>query len=436
PLLIAVGFFISMRKSSETISGYGKLILSLGFIFFGMRIMAEAVMPLRDLPAFQSIMHTSLNNRWYGVAAGTLITAVIQSSAATLALLIALVENYSLNGELTTASELFPIILGANLGTCITAFISTIKAETEGVRVAWAHFLFKFVGVLLFFFITDLDIFNRLFTGSPAFQTAAIHTFFNLSISILFLPFIGLFERLILFMIPDSKKTARYHLAHLHDSAISLPVLGLSQASKEIECMGQKVTLMLKKSLSLIDKFDTDNKRVLLESDDEIDFYHSSIIDFLTKLTGEESFNETVSRSYELVMVTADLEHIGDIVSKNIVPLTEKIHDNPIPLSEAGKREILDFLGMIVDNFENVMSGFSQNNTALVKKVLNRRHEIHKIYNEMFDRHMNRLYSNKAQTLQTTSIHVDLLEDICHINHFTTRIASGCLKNLKSEAVS
>ena len=431
PLLIAAGFFISMRRSSEKVSGYGKLILALGFIFFGMSIMAEAVMPLRSFPAFESMMQASLNNRWYGFLAGTVITAVIQSSAATLALLIALAENYSLSGDwVPSAAHLFPIILGANLGTCITAFISTIRADIEGVRVAWAHFLFKFAGVLIFFpLLGFFNLFDTIFVGSAAFQTAALHTFFNLFISFLFLPFTGFFERIILFMIkPGSKVIERFQLSYLHDSIISLPVLALSQAVREIEGMSEKVKLMLNKSWRLIEKFDLNNKRELIESDDEIDFLHENIIAFLTRMAGEELINETASRSYELIMITTDLEHIGDIISKSIVPLTEKIYESPVPLSAEGKREILEFLDRIIINFEDALVAFASNDPIRAQIVLDRKHEIKTIYNQMFDRHMSRLYKNKAQSLQTTSIHVDLLEEICRINHFTTRITAGCLK--------
>lgn len=431
PLLIATGFFMSIHKSSEKISGYGKLILSLGFIFFGMRIMAEAVTPLRSLPAFESMMHASLNNRWYGLLAGTIITAIIQSSAATLALLIALAENYSSTGELIpSAVNLFPIILGANLGTCITAFISTLRADIEGVRVAWAHFIFKFAGILIFFPLSGfLSYFETIFEGSPAFQTAALHTLFNLFISLLFLPFLGFFERFILYLIkPRSKVSPRFQLSYLHNSIISLPVLALSQAQREIEVMSEKVKTMLTKSRKLMEKFELSKKRELIESDDEVDFLHENIIAFLTRMTREELISETASRSYELIMATTDLEHIGDIISKNIVVLTEKIHGNPIPLSIEGKREILEFMDRIINNYEDALSAFIANDPILAKTILKRKYEIKTIYSQLFEHHMNRLYSNRSQSLQTTSVHVDLLEEICRINHFTTRIAASCAK--------
>lgn len=434
PLLIAVGFFCTMGPAQKKLSAYGKLIMAMGFIFFGMHMMTQSVTPLRTLPQFEKIMHSSLTNPWYGLLAGTIITAIIHSSAATLAILIAILETLqTTNGCVPSAVEIFPIVMGANLGTCATAFISTIKSEIEGSRVAWAHFLFKFIGIIIVFPFTGFIKYVNV-GGSPAFQIAVYHTLFNLLISLLFLPVLPLFERLILKFIKSGKKEAqRYHTTYLHEQTLSLPVLAISQAKKEIQNMAELLASIIDESKDLIHSFNTQKKTNLVVRDDEIDYLHKEIIAFLTRISREELNSDGAAKVYGLIMITTDLEHIGDTVSKGIAPLAERIESSPLPLSNEGRQEILDFFETTSANFKEVIAAFTMNDHILAGSVFGRKKEVYKLYDQLFEHHMNRLYNRKPESLQTTSIHSDLLEEIRSINHFSFRIADHILNIYKAE---
>ena len=431
PLLIASGFFTSLNRSSERLSGYGKLTLALGLIFFGMHMMAQSVTPLRNLPLFEDMLRASFNNKWYGLLAGTLITAIIQSSAATLAIVIALAQGFqSGNGWSPSIIDFFPIVLGANLGTCVTAFLSTLRADLEGVRVAWAHFAFKLIGVILIFpFIGLLRHFNQYVDSSAGVQIALLHTIFNVLISILFLPLLHPFEHMILRIVKHpGKSQQRFQTSYLHERVLSFPVLALSQAVKEIIRMSERVQRMVEASGTLISNYNFASKSRLAQCDDEIDFLHEQIVTFLTNIAREELAPEQASHAYELIMITTDLEHIGDIVSKNIINLAEKIEASPLPLSAEGKQEIQDFFKLTLQNLNEVLAAFTIHDQALAQSVFERKKETTSTFEHLFERHMNRLYRRKPESLQTTSIHVDLLEEIRRINHFTFRIAAHMLK--------
>lgn len=431
PLLIASGFFCTMSRKSEKLSGYGKLVMALGFIFFGMHMMTQSVTPLRGLPLFERFMHSSLTNPWYGLLAGTAITAILHSSAATLAILITIIETYNTtNGWIPGATNFFPIILGANLGTCVTAFISTLSAELEGVRVAWAHFLFKLLGIVFILPLLGLIKHITLFSGcSAVMQIAVYHTLFNLFISILFLPVLHLFEKFILtYVKPGKKEQHRYQTMFLHEQTLSLPVLAISQAIKEIEIMSERVTTMVEESRELIKSFNSHKKNRLIALDDEVDFFHENIITFLTRISREELSPEQAPKIYELIMITTDLEHIGDTVSKGIAPLTEKIELSPLPISPEGRLEILQFFESTSANYKEAIAAFVINDQDLARTVFDRKEDTNSTYDQLFKHHMNRLYNRKPESLQTTSIHSDLLEEIRRINHFTFRIAAHQLK--------
>jgi phosphate:Na+ symporter len=150
-------------------------------------------------------------------------------------------------------------------------------------------------------------------------------------------------------------------------------------------------------------------------------------------MTREELDHEQATRSYELIMVTTDIEHIGDIISKSIISLSAKIESSPLPLSPEGKQEIIQFYSITVQMMKEAFAAFTISDSNLARRIFDRKKEVHEQYEQYLDRHMNRLYSRKPESLQTTSIHIDLLEEIQRINHFTFRIAAHVLKIFNAE---
>ncbi len=436
PLLIAAGFFSSMGSSRGNMSRYGKLIMSMGFIFFGMYMMTESVTPLRSLPMFGNMIAESLKNPWYGLLAGALITSLLHSSAATLAIIITILQGgYSgATGDPMVGASFFPIILGANLGTCVTAFLSTFKAEIEGVRVAWAHFFFKLAGTIIIFpfvsFIQHID----LLSGQPvALQVALYHTLFNIFISIFFLPLLCPIEKLLSKLIqPGKKAQQKFLIEFIHDYTLNMPLLAISQAVKEVARMSDKVAVMAEKNSLLLDRFEIRTKNLIIEQDDEIDFLHVNIIKFLTRISREELVPDQGLKVHELVMITTDLEHIGDIISKSMVTLAEKIESGSLPLSPEGRKDILEFYTYSLANYREVMAAFMLNDLEVARNVLQRKNQVRELYDNLFSRHMDRLYKRKPESLHTTAIHSDLLEEIRRLHHFVFRIAHHILEIEKS----
>ncbi|MBN1759437.1 MAG: Na/Pi cotransporter family protein [Chitinispirillaceae bacterium] len=428
PLLIAVGLFSSLHRKSPSVANTGRLLFATGLIFYGMHLMADAVGPLRSYPPFERVLHASLVNPWYGLLAGTIITAVIQSSAATLTIVIALVQSASTTP--LSVTELFPIIMGANLGTCITAFLSTFGSGISGTRVAWSHFFFKLFGIALFFpLLPVINFLSPLLPGEPALRIAMLHTVFNVCIGIVFLPLLHPFERFIERMIRSRpKQSEAFQTEYLSDAVITLPVLALAQAVKEIGRMGDKISAMVRGSIDLIHSYSSVNKELLVRADNEVDFLHEQLVSFLTRMSRQELDADSAAHAYQLIMITTDLEHIGDSVSKSVVKLAEKIDASPLPLSEEGKEEIIGFYRQTTADLIEVLAAFTMNNTDLALTVFNRKQERDAHYDQLFGHHMDRLFNRKPESLQTTSIHIDLLEEIRRIDHFVFRVSAHILK--------
>jgi phosphate:Na+ symporter len=436
PLLIAAGFALSFAQKTNRITLIGKLILAAGFVFYGMSLMADAAGSLHPYPAVNRLLRESFTNPWIGLAIGTLLTVVIQSSAASLAIIITLANTFVFaDNSAPGLVHFLPLVLGANIGTCSTAFLVIVNAETEGVRVAWAHLSFKLAGALLALpFLLVLPNVRVAAAWPAAVQIAALHSAFNFFLAVVFLPALSLFDRAIRgSIVPRKKAPGRFATQFLHDKVLHFPVLALSQAVKEISRMSDIVVQMVEGSVELIKRYDFRLSGRIAEKDDHVDFLHEQIMTFLTHIAREELGPDEASRSYELIMVTTDIEHIGDIVSKNITELAEKIDQSTMPLSEEGRQEIVAFFETSLNLLREALAAFTISDRELARRVFERKAAIKDQFASFVNRHMDRLYRGRAQSLQTSPIHVDLLEDIQRINHFTFRIAAHILKIYRAE---
>ena len=274
-LLVAAGFLMTFTSRKEDVRQYGVLVMGLGLIFFGMAVMSGAMKPLRSYQPFIDLMQ-NVSNPLVGILVSTAFTALVQSSSATMGIVIVLASQglISLEGGIALA-------LGANIGTCATAGLAALGKPREAVRVAVAHVTFKIVGVLLIVWfippfadlvrsispasehLTGMD---RLAADTPR-QVANAHTLFNVGIAFLFLPFAGVFARFCEWVVPDRPLTeaeeldARHEPKYLDDVLLDTPALALERAQLEIGRLGDRVSDMYEAFLEPTFAHDTDPTR-------------------------------------------------------------------------------------------------------------------------------------------------------------------------------
>jgi phosphate:Na+ symporter len=432
PLLIAFGFLGSVQRRFRSVARWGSLVLAFGFVFFGMKLMSDSVEPLRTLPVVKAVIAQSLGNPIIGFLAGAVFTAIVQSSAATLAILIAIAVSGS--GEIGLA-QFFPLILGANLGTCATAFLSTLRAHTEGIQVAWAHFLFKAIGALLFFpLINPASMLIERFLGSMPLQIAMAHTVFNLAIAVVFLPWMQAFSRFIeRYIRYAGAGEKRFELRYLQTTALAIPAVALARAQREIERMSQLVVSMIEDSSKLVHRYSPALKDAVVEADDQVDFIHEQTIKFITQLSQEELDERSSARAHELIMVTTDLEHIGDIVSKSIAAFAQKMDDSKLPFPDAEKQHVLDFYTQSAVMLKNILAAFREGDKQRARDIFTKRAEVTAQFDRHCNEHISGLYEKHPVAIQTTSIYIDLLEEIQRINSFIFRLAAHMLEIHRAE---
>jgi phosphate:Na+ symporter len=431
PLLIALGFAFTFARKSGGLVLFGKLLLAVGFVFYGMELMAGASGLLRTTDFVGYLLRESLTNPWIGFVAGLVLTAILQSSTATLAIMIAMASGFTFSGGgRPDLVNFLPVVFGANVGTCFTALLAILKAEEEGVMVAWAHLSFKILGTLLAVpFIWILPHVHFASRWPAAFQISGLHTMFNLYEAVFFLPLLPVFDKAIHTLVGRREKNLTPFQTHyLHEKVLPFPALALAQATKEISRMADIVTSMVENSLKLVERYNYSLSNTITGKDDEVDYLRDRIMEFLTRIVHEDIGHEEAERIHMLTMVTTDLEHVGDIVSKSIVVFAEKIDRSPVPLSDEGRKELLTFFKTTIGTFREALKGFAAYDVNLVRKIYDCRPGIKEQFTSLVDCHLNRLYSQNRDSLKTSSIHIDLLEEINRINHFTFRIVGHVLK--------
>ncbi|MBI5286322.1 MAG: Na/Pi cotransporter family protein, partial [Deltaproteobacteria bacterium] len=308
--LAGLGIIMHLLGKRGPLQDIGQGVLGFAFVFLGLKVIMDTLTPMASDPLFRDVLLNLGKDPLAGTIVAVLLTALFHSSAATLGIAITAAHN-----GLITLDAAIPIVLGANIGTCVSAITSSIGAPIEAKRVALAHILFKVIGVLIT--LPFLDLFAELIsltTHSIPRQVANAHTLFNIGITILFLPFIGPFTRLVHVLIPERIKEERFGPKYLDPLVLTSPSLALGQATREALRMADIVQDMLERSIEVFKRDDTNLLEEIEKRDDDVDLLDREIKLYLTKLSQEALTNEQAKREMEIIAFTNNMESIGDVI--------------------------------------------------------------------------------------------------------------------------
>jgi len=423
-LMITIGFLLTFLKKESRSYRLGGVILAFGMIFFGMKVMSDSVAPLKFYPQVTKLMLSVKENPLVGILIATAFTAIVQSSAATLGLVLSL----SFQGLIDLEGAI-PLILGANVGTCATALLASLGSNTDGRRVAWAHTLFKVVGVILLYpFINGVaDLIART-SENVSRQIANMHTFFNVGMAILFVPFIRPYRDFIVKLWPQRELPPQeFAPKYLDNKLLNAPNLALGQATREILRMADIVFSMVKETMTVFKDNDEQLRRHLVREDDKVDLLEESITPYLTKLSQKELSTEQGEREIALVFITSELEQIGDLISKNLMVYAEKKIAQPFYFSDEGFQEITQFHSEVAATLQMAIDAFAAWNKKLAREVIERRKMLSLKQNRLHRAHINRLHQGLKESLDTSTIHMDLIGDLNRINLHASKIAYAIL---------
>lgn len=435
--IAGAGFFVSFISKTKKGKHIGSAILGFGIMFLGMKIMLDLVAPLRGYEPFLEIMK-SVNNPLLGIAAGLVFTLVISSSGATSGVVIAL----ALAGAISLAQAI-PIMLGAQIGTCFTVWLGSIGRGREGKQVALWHVFHQTAGVALVYpFLTVITYngqpawihFITWFTGTIlgtsdiARQVAVSHTLASVLNALVFFPLLPLMAKLFNAVFPAVETEKPFGPIYLDEGLLSTPPLALLQARKETVREGEIVLEMLGKSLQVFDNQDLQLSETVSLMDIRADVLRNAIVPYLTRIAQRATLNEEQSlQETELLYIAADFESIGDVVDKNIMPLARKKIQNRLWFSDEGWVDIVRLHRRVTDNLARAVEALRTGDPELAKLVVESKAEVNGYEGELRKRHIERLHEGLSEALETSSIHLDLLEQFRRVNSLTVSIAHSFL---------
>ncbi len=427
---IGIGTLMILQRRRAALRDIGQAILGFAFVFLALKILIETISPVSSNPLLKEIIMGISDDTVMMIILSALFTALLHSSAATIGLTLTMV----LNGLIDVRTSI-PIILGANIGTCISAITSSIGGGVDARRVALAHTLFKIIGVILFLpFITPFADLVSMTATDVGRQVANAHTLFNIFIALIFLPFIKPFSSLIEYLIPERpEEEERFSPKYLDEQVLSSPPLAMGQAVREALRMSDIVQEMLRDCIEVFRRDDTALLESIERRDDRVDLLDREIKLYLTKLSQESLTDEQAQREMEIIAFTSDLENIGDVIDKNLMELAKKKIKNNLSFSREGMEEILMFHRMIMENYELGVLVFTSGEIELAERLLAKKAEIAEKEASLRQAHINRLHLGLRESIDTSSIHLDILTNLKRINSHITNIAYPVLAKGKQK---
>jgi len=426
-VLIGLGVVVTMVAQRRGLKDVGHAVLGFGLVFLGLKLILDGVAPLQTNALAQQLLAVVADNALLAVLVAAGFSALVTSSAATIGLTLALAAQglLGLGGAVA-------LVLGANIGTCFTALMASMGTTAEAKRVAVAHIAFKLLGVGLV--LPVLGPFTMLVAASaadPARQVANAHTFFNVGISLLFLPFAPLAAHLIEALVPEDQQGENpFKTRYLDARALDQPSLALGQATRESLRMADVVQGMLRDVIPVLARDDQELLEDVERRDDQVDFLEREIKLFLARL-GREAMGSDLSRKeIALISFIGNLENIGDIIDKNLMELARKKLYHGRRFSEPGWAEILEFHGLVAKNLEVAIAAFAANDRTLARQVLDQRPYMRQRERELRESHLGRLRQGLAESLETSEIHLDILTNLKRISSHVSALVFPILEDV------
>lgn len=396
PILALIGIILYTMAKSDKKKDVGEIMLGFAVLMFGMESMSGAVEPLADVPEFTSIL-TMFHNPILGVLVGAILTAVIQSSSASVGILQAL----SVTGAFTFGSAI-PIIMGQNIGTCVTAMISSVGGNRGAKRTAFVHLYFNIIGTIVFMVLFYLGnaIFRFDFTNEvvDAAGIALIHTTFNVFATLLLLPFAKQLERLAYLTIPETEeeKQAKVDVFGILDERfLNSPTFAIEQCRSLTAKMAELSKESFLESMELLDDYSEEKASDVIAKENLIDTYDDKISAYLTRLnSGDLSYGDSLKVTSLLHCLT-DFERISDHAC-NVVENAQQMKKDGAEFSKKGKEEMGIYKNAIVDILTRTTQAFVESDEQLARTVEPLEEVIDEINKDVKKHHMKRLRKGKC----------------------------------------
>ena len=418
--IVGIGAVIVFFTKQENYKRIGQVMMGFGLLFLGLKIMADTMQPLKDEPFFQQMLLSASDYPLLAIVAAALFTFLIHSSAASLGIIMIMAMQ-----DLISLHSAIYLLFGANIGTSFTALLSSLGSSRDAQRVAVAHFLFKAMGVLILLpFVNPYAYLMTQITADQGYQVANAHTFFNIGIAIMFLPFTDQFAKLLQRIMPERKTDGEklFKTKYLDDSLINTPSIALGLAAKEIDNAADQVYMMVQSISKVFEKSDIKLLDKINQKEDYLDLLSKKLTDYLTALMRQPLSRKEFYRCISKLHIVADLEHIGDIIEKDITYLANAKIQQQSEFSTEGWQEIQEMHRRLIDMMRMAYVALASNDTELANEAIKQYPSFAAMERHLRAQHFKRLKEETTLSIATSSLHLDLINSFLRISEHIRNI--------------
>lgn len=422
PIMALIGILLIMGSKKPRRKDVGNILVGFSILMYGMTLMSGSVSPLADMPEFSSIL-TAFTNPLLGVIVGMVFTGIIQSSAASVGILQAL----SLTGSVTYGMAV-PIIMGQNIGTCVTSLISSIGVNKNAKRVAALHICFNLIGtaicLVVYYLVNAFTSLSFLETAINPAGIALSHSVFNVATTLLLLPFSNMLVKLAEKLIKDKDSVETY--TFIDERLLNTPSFAISECNNMTVNMSFLAKKTVLKSISLLQTYSQKDADTVLKWEDELDKYEDKLGSFLVKLSSKNLSDADSRQTSKLLHTIGDFERLGDH-AVNLLKVATELDEKAISFSPEATAELKVLIAALTDILELTTDAFERNDLSLASRVEPLEQVIDGLTSTMKTRHIERLQSGLC-TIELGFILSDLLSNCERVSDHCSNIAVALIE--------
>jgi phosphate:Na+ symporter len=420
PLFIFAGVVLFLSRQSSPVGRFGRVLIGIGLMLLALRLIGESTSFMTQSPTIRALLASMSSDLLLEITLGACISLIAYSSLA----IVLLTATMAASGLIPVEPAL-GLVLGANLGNGLLAVLTTAKSAVEVRQVPLGNFVFKAIGVLVAAPLVPLWLREvRPHIGDIATAVVLFHLAFNVLVALMFIGLTQMVARWVSLWLPKPEKTmvaGRPH--HLDPSALATPSLAISCAAREALHQADVVETMLVGMLAVIKNNDLRLAEELRKLDDHVDELYSAIKYYLTKISREALGEEESRRWTDIISFTINMEQIGDITERILLDVEDKKIKKGRSFSDAGMAEICELHARIIDNLRLGMSVFLNGSVRDAQKLLEEKARFRDLERAYASTHLDRLTGNSMLSIETSSLHIDLISDLKRINSHICSIA-------------
>ncbi|MCI8700877.1 MAG: Na/Pi cotransporter family protein [Turicibacter sp.] len=419
PLFIIIGAALILFMKQQNRKEIGKIIFGFGLLFMGLSTMKESMSPIAETTFFQDLIVALEGNMFLGILVGAIMTAVVQSSSASTAILLSLAATGAINLQVA-----IPILFGNNIGTCVTALLSSLNANKVAKKAAFIHLAFNLIGTLIFLpFINLLSQIVVTIGGDIDRQIANAHTIFNIVNAALLLPFAGLFVKLANLALKD--KESETTINRLDPRFLESPAIAFEQAFQEsltmFELAKENVTL----ATNALIESDLSQTKKIYENEAEINRLERDLSTFLVSISSHDITEVDTNRIASMIKIVNDIERIGDH-SKNIAELAQEVSTGKLTFTKDALEELKLIYNYTIESIKSSYTSYKTNNREKANDTMIFEENIDRLEELLRDKHIQRLSQNKCNA-HSGAVFLDAISNFERIGDHSINIAEYVL---------